>query len=101
MILTLNLIKWDTSIFYFKKIIIFINLKQYDNKKAVPKLLNLDEFWGDNSTCQISEPIIFNSLKQIKKGKKLIDNLENLKISNSIKQEKDRRIPIHFKEDDF
>ena len=44
-----------------------VNLKQYDNKKAVPKLLNLDEFWGDNSTCQISEPIIFNSLKQIKK----------------------------------
>ena len=79
------------------------NRKQSDKKKAVPKLLNLDEFWGDNSTCQISESIVFNSLKQIKKGKKLIDNFnfESLKISNSQNQEKDRRIPIHFNVDGF
>ena len=77
------------------------NLKQSDKKKTVPKLLNFDDFWGDNSTCQISESIVFNSLKQIKKGKKLIDNLESLKINNSQNQEKDKRIPIHFSEDGF
>jgi hypothetical protein len=74
-----------------------VNLKQSDNIKVVPKLLNLDDFWGGNSTCFISEPIVFNSLNQIKKGKNLNDNLE-INFNNSQKPEKNRRIPIYFTE---
>lgn len=75
-----------------------VNLKQSDNIKVVPKLLNLDDFWGDNSTCQISEPILINSLNQIKKGKNLTDYFESLKLSNTQKPENNRRIPIYFNE---
>jgi serine/threonine protein kinase len=74
-----------------------VNKKPSNNKKVVPKLLNLDDFWGGNSTCFISEPIVFNSLNQIKKGKNLNDNLE-INFNNSQKPEKNRRIPIYFTE---
>ena len=63
----------------------------------MPKLLNLDDFWGDNSNCQLSEPIVYNSLKQVKKGKYFTDNLESFIVSSSEKQENDRR-NIYFNE---
>ena len=74
-----------------------VNLKNSENKMNMPKLLNLDDFWGDNSNCQLSEPIVYNSLKQVKKGKYLTDNLESFIVSSPEKQENDSR-NIYFNE---
>jgi len=77
----------------------FDNINKDNIKKIVPKLLNLDDFWGVNTSCRISEPIVFNRLKKTKKGKNISDNFEELNIYNPLssrRQEKYKTIPIYF-----
>ena len=74
-----------------------VNQKKSDNKKNLPKLLNLNDFWGENSSGQFTEPIVFNNKITTNKGKNnLTYNLESININNFNEQEKDRSIPIYY-----